>query len=100
MGLWAQAVSVATPAPLPPSTPSVSWPAARPGAALAAIAAGIATPADLFGVARAYCEVRAGGFGVVFGLDGGRHNEPVGPVFGKPRPAIDLSELLNGRLSA
>lgn len=100
MGLWAQAVSVATPAPPSPSTPSVSGPVAWPSAALASIAAGIATPVDAFGIARAYCEVREGGFGVVFGLDGGRRHEPVGPTFGKPRPAIDLAELLNGRLSA
>lgn len=67
---------------------------------LAAIAAGIATPADSFGLARAYCEVRGGGFGVVFGLDAGRVHEPVGPVFKAPRQAIDLAEVLNGRLAA
>jgi hypothetical protein len=67
---------------------------------LVAIAAGIPTPADAYGLARAYCEVRGGGFGVVFGLDAGRRQEPVGPVFKAPRQAIDLSELLNGRLVA
>jgi hypothetical protein len=67
---------------------------------LAAIAADIPTPADSFGLARAYCEVRGGGFGVVFGRDAGRVHEPVGPVFKAPRQAIELSELLNGRLAA
>lgn len=63
-----------------------------------AIAAGIPTPVDSFGLARAYCEVRADGFGVVFGLDGGRVNEAAGPTFRRPRQAVKLAELLNGRL--
>jgi len=67
---------------------------------LAAIAAGIPTPADSFGLARAYCEVRGGGFAVVFGRDAGRVHEPVGPVFKAPRQAIDLADLLNARLVA
>jgi hypothetical protein len=67
---------------------------------LAAIAADIPTPADAYGAARAYCHVRGGGFGVVFGRDAGRRHEPVGPVFKAPRQAIDLAELLNGRLAA
>ena len=67
---------------------------------LAAIAADIPTPADSFWLARAYAECRGGGFGVVFGRDAGRVHEPVGPVFEAPRQAIDLAELLNGRLAA
>ncbi len=67
---------------------------------LAAIAADIPTPADSFGLARAYCEVRGGGFGVVFGLEAGRVHEPVGPVFPKPKTAVELADLLNGRLVA
>ena len=69
-------------------------------AALVAIAAGIPTPVDHYGPARAYAEVRDGGYGVVFGLDGGRVNEPVGPVFRRPRQAIALADLLDGRLVA
>ena len=88
----------------PASTPIVS-PAKSQGriaapADLAAIAAGIVTPVDHYGPARAYCEVREGGYGVVFGRDGGRVNEPVGPVFRAPRQAIDLAEVLNARLAA
>jgi hypothetical protein len=67
---------------------------------LAAIAAGIATPADAYGLARAYVEFREGGHRVVFGLDAGRVHEPVGPVFPKPKTAVELAELLNGRLVA
>jgi len=67
---------------------------------LAVIAADIATPVDAHGPARAYCEVREGGFGVVFGPHAGRIHEPVGPVFRGPRQAIDLAELLNARLAA
>lgn len=85
----------------PTSTPTVE-PAnsLRKTAAPKDLAAGIPTPADAYGLARAYCEVRDGGFGVVFGLDAGRRHEPVGPVFKAPRQAIELSELLNGRLAA
>ena len=87
----------------PTSTPTVE-PAnslRKPAAPkdLAAIAAGIATPADGYGLARAYCHVRPGGFGVVFGLDAGRRDEPVGPTFPKPKTAVELAALLNGRLS-
>ena len=67
--------------------------------ALAAIAAAIPTPADEYGPARAYCEVREGGFGVVFGRLGGRVNEPAGPVFPRPRQAIALADLLNSPLA-
>lgn len=95
-------LSVDTPAPLSHTTPAPSV-APRPSGpaparSLAAIAAGIPTPADGYGPARAYCEVREGGFGVVFGRLGGRVNEPAGPVFPRPRPAIALAALLNGRL--
>jgi len=72
--------------------------ASSPSASLVAIAAGIPTPADEYGPARAYCEVREGGYGVVFGRDGGRVNEPAGPVFPRPRRAIDLADLLNARI--
>jgi len=85
----------------PTSTPAIE-PAnsLRKTAAPKDLAADIATPADSFGLARAYCEVRGGGFGVVFGRDAGRVHEPVGPVFKAPRQAIDLAEVLNGRLAA
>jgi hypothetical protein len=88
----------------PTSTPTVSpaapiAPAAVP-AALAAIAGSIETPFEGGFGCRAYCEVRAGGFGVAFGRDGGRANEAVGPVFPRPRQAVELSELLNTRLIA
>jgi hypothetical protein len=66
---------------------------------MAAIVAGIATPVDAYGQVRAYCEVREGAFGVVFGRDGGRVNEPAGPAFPRPRLAIDLADLLNARLA-
>lgn len=66
---------------------------------LAAIAAAIPTPADEYGPSRAYCEVREGGYGVVFGRDGGRRNELAGPVFRRPRQAIALAELLNERIA-
>ena len=66
---------------------------------LASLAAGIPTPADEYGPCTAYCEVREGGFGVVFGRSGGRVNEPAGPVYARPRAAIDLADLLNGRLA-
>lgn len=65
---------------------------------LAAIAASIATPVDAYGPARAYCQARSDGFGVVFGRDAGRVNEPTGPTFRRPRQAIELSALLNERL--
>jgi hypothetical protein len=82
------------------ATPTPEPAATAPRQPLAAIAAALATPANGYGLARAYCEVREGGFGVVFGLDAGRRHEPVGPVFRRPRQAIDLSELLNERLAA
>ena len=94
------AASVATPAPVSTATPTPKPAATGLRDGLAAIAADIPTPADAFGLARAYCEVRGGGFGVVFGRDAGRVHEPVGPVFKAPRQAIDLAELLNGRLIA
>jgi len=78
----------------------VSRAATSPRHDLASIAADVPTPADAYGLARAYAEVRGGGFGVVFGLDAGRRHESVGPVFKAPRQAIDLAELLNGRLAA
>lgn len=84
-------------ASVPPAAPA-RLPASP--AALVAIAAGIPTPVDHYGPARAYAEHRDGGYGVVFGLDGGRRNEPVGPVFDMPRGAIDLVQLLNARLGA
>jgi len=59
----------------------------------------IPTPVDEYGPARAYCVVRAGGYGVVFGRAGGRVDEPVGPVFRRPRQAIALSNLLNERIA-
>ena len=95
---------VTKPEVAPTSTPTVE-PAnlLRKSAApkdLAAIAAGIATPADGYGLARAYCHVRPGGFGVVFGRDAGRIHEPVGPVFPKPKTAVELAALLNQRLAA
>lgn len=67
-------------------------------ATLAAIAAAIPTPVDERGPARAYVEVRDGGHGVVFGLAGGRLHRPAGPAFPRPRPALDLADLLNTRL--
>ena len=70
----------------------------HPGRARSAIAAGIPTPVDAYGPSRAYVEVREGGYGVVFGRDGGRRNEPAGPVFPRPRAAIALADLLNDRL--
>ena len=90
-----------------PEVAAVATPTVSPGeslrtpasqANLAAIAAGIATPVDGYGPVRAYCEVRGDGFGVVFGRDGGRVNEPAGPIFGAPRHTIDLADLLNTRL--
>ena len=92
----AEVAQMTTPAVDP--APPIAADAARHD--LAAIAAGIPTPADAYGLARCYCEVREGGFGVVFGLDAGRHHEPVGPVFRRPRQAIDLAEVLNRRLIA
>ncbi len=92
----AEVAQVATPTVEPAN--SLSNPAAPKD--LAAIAAGIATPADAYGLARAYVEFREGGHRVVFGLDAGRRHEPVGPVFKAPRQAIDLAGLLNGRLVA
>ena len=97
-GLSVTAASVATPAPVSTVTPTPEPAPTAQAGRLAAIAASIATPADGYGLARAYCHVRPGGFGVAFGLDAGRRNEPVGPVFKAPRQAIDLAELLNGRL--
>lgn len=86
------------------STPTLSpaAPEAPPAApaSLASIAEGIETPIEGRFGCRAYCEVRGDGFGVVFGRDAGRAHEPVGPVFPRPRQAIDLAELLNARLIA
>lgn len=59
----------------------------------------IPTPVDEYGPARAYCIARPGGYGVVFGLSGGRVNEPVGPVFRRPRQAVALSDRLNARIN-
>lgn len=95
-----QPASVKRPVPLSASTPAPEPPATSPRQPLAAIAEGIATPVDAYGPCRAYCEVRDGGFGVVFGRDAGRVHEPVGPAFRRPRQAIDLAELLNARLIA
>jgi hypothetical protein len=58
----------------------------------------IITPSDQYGPVRAYCEVRDGRHGVVFGLDGGRRPEPAGPTFRRPREAVRLAEELNRRL--
>jgi len=91
-----QAAAMAT--PTVSSGAAVSQPATD--ASLAAVAAGIATPVDAYGPVRAYAECRDGGFGVVFGRDGGRVNEPAGPVFLRPRLAIDLADALNARLTA
>jgi hypothetical protein len=68
-------------------------------ATLAAIAEGIATPVDEYGPARAYVAIRDDGFGVVFGLGGGRLDRPAGPAFPRPRQAIDLAALLNDRIA-
>ena len=59
----------------------------------------IITPVDAgnFGPARAYCESREDGFGVLFAREG-RRPEPVGPIFKTPREAIRLADLLNERL--
>ena len=89
-------LSVDTPGPLSHTTPAPSGRPVLPLAPLAAIAAGIPTPVDEYGPVRAYCE---GGYGVVFGRDGGRVNEPAGPVFPSPRRAVALANLLNGRLT-
>lgn len=86
------------PSPLSESTSAASAAPRRETRPLAAIAAGIPTPVDEYGPARAYVEVRDGGYGVVFGLAGGRRHEPVGPVFPRPRRALDLAALLNERL--
>ena len=86
------------PASTPPLSPGESLRIPTAPAALAAIAAAIATPSDAYGPMRAYCEVRGDGFGVVFGRDGGRVNEPAGPEFRRPRQGIDLADLLNTRL--
>lgn len=91
-----EVAAMATPTVSPGA--SLSLPAAQVG--LAAVAAGIATPVDAYGPVRAYAECRDGGFGVVFGRDGGRVNEPAGPTFLRPRLAIDLADLLNARLTA
>jgi hypothetical protein len=87
-------VSTPTVSPAAPEVPPPS------PVSLAAIAEGIATPIEGRFGCRAYAEVRGGGFGVVFGRDAGRVHEPVGPVFPRPRKAIELAELLNGRLAA
>ena len=98
-----------SPLPADPPDDAALAPSGQPGpafapqrwtdAALRAIAEGIATPVDDHGPARAYCEVREGGFGVAFGLDGGRRSESVGPAFDRPRDAIRLSEVLNDRIA-
>lgn len=101
--LWAAPTTELSVEPAAPPTYSIPTVSAAPrhtGRPLAAIAAGIPTPADEYGPSRAYCEVRDGGYGVVFGRDGGRRNEPAGPTFPRPRQAIALADLLNGRLSA
>lgn len=84
----------------PTSTPTLE-PAnsLRKTAAPKDLAADIPTPADSFGLARAYCEVRGGGFGVVFGTDAGRSPVSAGPTFRTPRQAVDLAALLNARLT-
>lgn len=99
-GLWGQAASVETEAPHSGATSTVTAAPRPENGAPAAIAAAIPTPADEYGPARAYCEVRGGGYGVVFGRGGGRGHEPAGPVFPRPRQAIALADLLNGRLLA
>ena len=85
--------------PTPTFSPGASLHQPAPGRPLLAIAAGVATPVDACGPVRAYCEVRGDGFGVVFGCDGGRINEPAGPVFPRPRLAVELADLLNARLA-
>lgn len=100
--LWSSAqheTPVLTAAPLSESTPTASAAPRRENRPLAAIAAGIPTPVDEYGPARAYCEARDGGHGVVFGLDGGRVNQAIGPVFPRPRSALDLAALLNERIT-
>ena len=82
------------------ATPRMSLRSRAAPADLAAIVASIATPVDAYGGCRAYCQVRDGGFGVVFGRDGGRTHDPAGPVFRRPGQAIDLANLLNARLAA
>lgn len=100
--LWASPEhETPVPEPAPPSEPTPTASAAprcenRP---LAAIAEGIPTPVDEYGPARAYVECRDGGHGVAFGLSGGRVNQPVGPVFPRPRRALDLAALLNDRIT-
>jgi len=88
------------PVPAPTPEPAITQRKTAAPNDLAAIAAGIATLVDAYGPVRAYCEVRDGGFGAVAGSDGGRVNEPAGPVFLRPRLAIDLADLLNARLIA
>ncbi|MDA8238026.1 MAG: hypothetical protein M0T75_09130 [Chloroflexi bacterium] len=66
---------------------------------LVGVAASLPTPSENGQPCTAYCEVRAGGYGVVVGRLGGRVNEPAGPVFPRPRQAIALADLLNGRLA-
>jgi hypothetical protein len=91
-----EVAAMATPTVSPGESPNPR----APGTPLAAIAAGLATPVDADGPARAYCEVRGDGFGVVFGRGGGRVHEPAGPVFRQPRQAVELADLLNSRLIA
>lgn len=74
-------------------------PGSPPAASLPAIAAGIPTPIDAYGPARAYCEVRTDGYGVAFGTDGGRGHVSAGPTFPRPGKAIDLAALLNERIA-
>ena len=92
-----------------PGVAAMATPAVSPGeslripaaaADLAAIAESIATSVDAYGPCRVFCEVRDGGFGVLFGRDAGRVHEPVGPLFRRPRQAIDLALLMNARLAA
>lgn len=65
----------------------------------AEIAAGIVTPIDEWGAARAHCTVDAEGHRVYFALDGGRkRSEPVGPAFASPRDAVMLAAALDARI--
>ncbi len=65
---------------------------------LRSIVARTPTPVDADGIpARAYCiGLPDGRYGVVYGRDGGRLLERVGPPFDRGRDALTLVELLNG----